>query len=164
MVVPLWVLAVVIPELVVTCSVLRWLPVKQERWIAALPFPVVVVMALALRFVAQAPWPGVLAACAGLLWGVAVALVPFRGWVSSWTLPARGQGNLGWRGVALVVLGVMTPLTTKRSEAAMEEAFAVRQVVRARGEFPLLMGVALLVIPVVCAVGAGWAVDTLGWG
>ncbi|MFD4863041.1 hypothetical protein [Streptomyces atratus] len=66
--------------------------------------------------------------------------------------------------MALVVPGFMTPLTTKGSEAAMEEAFAVRQVVRTRGEFPLLMGVALPAIPVVCAVGAGWAVDTLGRG
>ncbi|MFF9506954.1 hypothetical protein ACF1BU_06050 [Streptomyces sp. NPDC014724] len=164
MVVPLWVLAVVIPEFVLTSMVLRWLPAKQERWMAALPFPAMLVMAPTLRFVAQVQWPGVLATCAGLLWGVAIALLPFRGWVSSWTLPARGQGHLGWREVALVALGVLTPLTTKASDAAMEKAFAVRQVVRARGEFPWPMGVALLAIPVGCAVGAGWAVDTLGWG
>ncbi|WP_222946893.1 hypothetical protein [Streptomyces sp. TRM49041] len=157
------ILAVLVPEMVITCMLLRWLPVRQERWIPAIPLPVIAVVALLLRFVAQVPWSAALAACTGFLWGVVPALAPFRGWVSSWTLPVRGDARLRAHEVALVALGVVTPLSTKGTKAAMEKAFAVRQVTRARGPFPLMAGVALLVLPVVCAVGAWSAADALGW-
>ncbi|MXG25917.1 hypothetical protein [Streptomyces sp. YIM 132580] len=55
------------------------------------------------------------------------------------------------------MVGAITPLPVRGTDAALEKAFAVRQVVRARGRFPLLMGVALLAVPATCAVGAGWA-------
>lgn len=164
MIVPLWLVVVLIPDFVLTCVLLRWLPDRRERRIGLIPLPTAVAMALLMRYGAQVPWPGTLAACAGFLWGVAAALLPFRGWVSSWTLPVAGETRLRLREVALVALSVVTPLSTKRSKAAMEKAFAVRRVARARGRFPLLMGVLLLVIPVVCAVGAGWAADELGMG
>lgn len=160
--VSLWVLAVLVPELVITCMLLRWLPSKHERWVPAIPLPLIAALALVLRFVAQVPWPGTLAACAGFLWGIVPALLPFRGWVSSWTLPVRGEARLRWHEMALALLGAMTPVSTRRTDAAMEKAFTVRQVVTPRGEFPLPMGVALLVTPVVCAVGAGWTADALG--
>ncbi|WP_175408494.1 hypothetical protein [Streptomyces sp. TRM64462] len=161
--VPLWILLVVIPEAVLTCVLLRWLPVRSERWIPALPLPVIAVVALALRFVAHVPWPAAFAACAGFLWGVVLALVPFRGWVSSWTMPVRGDARLRWREVALATVGAVTPVSTKGTSAALEKAFTVRQVVRARGPFPLPLGVALLVVPVACALGAVWAAGALGW-
>lgn len=154
--VALAILTVLVSELVVTCVLLRWLPVKRERWIPALPFPVSVVLVLLLRFAAQVPWATACVVSAALLWGVLAALVPFRGWVSSWTLPVHGQARLRGREVAWLVLGVATPASSKKAQAAMAKAFAVRQVVRARGSFPLLLGVCLLVIPVVCA-GAGCA-------
>lgn len=162
MAVPLWVFAVLVPDLVLTCLLLRWLPVKKERGIPATPLPVVAVMALVLRFVAHVPWPATLATCAGFLWGVVVALLPFRGWVSSWTLPVRGEARLRGLEVVLVLLGALTPLSTRRTKAAMEKAFAERQVVRSRGQMPSVMGVALSVVPVACAVGTGWAANTLG--
>jgi hypothetical protein len=161
--VPLWALAVLMPELVLTCLLLRWLPVKQERWLPAVPLPVIVVMALILRFVGQVPWTVTLAGCTGFLWGCVLALVPFRGWVSSWTLPVGGRARLRWREAVLAVPAVLTPLATRRTDAAMEKAFAVRQVVQGRGRFPPAMGLALLVVPVVCAVGAARAADVLGW-
>ncbi|MFB8106114.1 hypothetical protein ACFC3O_25330 [Streptomyces sp. NPDC056007] len=157
MTIPLWVLMVLIPELTLTCVLLRWLPVRRERWIAAMPFPVTAVLALAVRFIAETSWPTALATCAGFLWGVVVALVPFRGWLSSWTLPQQGEARLRWHEGALAMVGAITPLPVQGTDAALEKAFAVRQVVRARGRFPLLMGVALLAVPATCAVGAGWA-------
>ncbi|MFD5474750.1 hypothetical protein [Streptomyces sp. NPDC127105] len=159
----LWILMVMISDVLITTVLLRWLPVKDERWIPGTPFPVIIAIALTLRFVTGTPWPATLAACAGFLWGVILALLPFRGWVSSWTLPVHGDARLRWREVALIAPTVLTPLSTKSSKAAMEKAFAVRQVVRARGQFPPMMGLALLTAPVVCAVGAGWAADALGW-
>ncbi|MGW0787323.1 hypothetical protein ACWD04_03495 [Streptomyces sp. NPDC002911] len=162
MTIPLWALAVLIPELMLTCLLLRWLPVRRERWIAALPLPVTVVTALALRLT-EVSWPATLATCTGFLWGVALALAPFSGWVSSWTLSPHGQTRLRGREAALVVMGVVTPLSVKGSDAALEKAFSVRQVVRARGRLPLVMGVALLVVPVTAAVGAGWATEYAGW-
>jgi hypothetical protein len=159
---PLAVLTVLVSELVITTVLLRWLPVKQERWIPGLPFPVVVVLVLLLRFAAELPWAAACAASAAFLWGIVAALAPFRGWVSSWTLPVRGEARLRWHEAAWVVLGVVTPRSPKRAETAMEKAFAIRQVVRARGPFPVLLGVSLLVVPVVCAVGAGWAVAARG--
>ncbi|CAL9555415.1 hypothetical protein [Streptomyces sp. enrichment culture] len=164
MTLPLWVVAALLPEVVLTCVLLRWLPVRHERWIPAAPLPVTLVVALGLRFVAELPWAAVLAGCAGFLWGVLAALLPFRGWVSSWTLPVRGDGRLRWREVGLVALGAVTPLSTGAVRAAMDKAFAVRRVVRARGGFPPLMGVALLVLPVAGAVAAGWAVSAVGAG
>ncbi|MEV7424441.1 MULTISPECIES: hypothetical protein [unclassified Streptomyces] len=163
MVIPLWVLAVLIPELVLTCVLLRWLPVRRERWIPAMPLPVIVMVALALRFGTEASWQVTLATCAGFLWGAALAVAPFRGWVSSWTLPQEGQDPLRWREMALVVVGVVTPLSFKGTDAALEKTFAVRQVIRARGQFPPAMGVALLVLPVAGAVGAGWGMEFAGW-
>lgn len=162
MAVPLWVFAVLIPDVVLTCLLLRWLPVKKERWIPATPLPVLAVITLVLRFVAHVPWPATLATCAGFLWGVVLALLPFRGWVSSWTLPLRGEARLRGLEVALVLLGALTPLSTKRTKAAMEKAFAERQVARSRGQMPPVVGVALLAVPVACAVGSGWAANTLG--
>ncbi|WNF27000.1 hypothetical protein RI138_09205 [Streptomyces sp. C11-1] len=156
MALPLWVLVALIPEVVLTCSLLRWLPVKRERWMAAMPLPVTVVLALTLRLLAEVSWPTVLATCAGFLWGAVLALAPFRGWVSSWTLPLRGEARLRWPEAALVVVGVVTPLSGKRTDAALEKAFAVRQVVRARGPFPAALGMALLVLPTAAAVVAGW--------
>ena len=161
MVLPLWVFTVLLTELVVTCMLLRWLPVTHERWMAATPLPAIVLLAVSLRYVAQVPWSVTFAASTGFLWGVAVALVPFRGWVSSWTLPAQGEARLRWREVALVVPAVVTPLSTKGTSAAVEKAFAARQVVRGRGRFPLMLGVALLVAPVTCAMAAGWGADVL---
>ncbi|MFF6904684.1 hypothetical protein ACFY9Q_01925 [Streptomyces sp. NPDC012389] len=157
MTIPLWVLMALIPELILTCVLLRWLPVKQERWVAAMPPPVTVVLAMAVRFIAETSWPTALATCAGFLWGSAVALVPFRGWVSSWTLPQHGEARLRWHEGVLAMVGAITPLPVKGTDTALEKTFAVRHVVRARGRFPLLMGVTLLVAPAACAVGAGWA-------
>ncbi|MFD4898608.1 hypothetical protein [Streptomyces sp. NPDC058411] len=162
MTIPLWVLAVLIPELMLTCLLLRWLPAKRERWIAALPLPVTAVSALALRLT-EVSWPDTLASCTGFLWGVMLALAPFSGWVSSWTLPSHGEARLRGREVALVLMGVVTPLSVKGSDAALEKAFSVRQVVRDRGQFPLVMGVALLVVPVTAAVGVGWVTNYAGW-
>lgn len=34
----LWILAALVPELLITCVLLRWLPAKGERWIPAPPF------------------------------------------------------------------------------------------------------------------------------
>ncbi|WP_434597978.1 hypothetical protein [Streptomyces sp. A5-4] len=162
MVLPLWLVAAVIPEFVLTCLLVRWLPDKCERWIPVIPLPAVIVLALVMHYGAQVPWPGTLAACSGFLWGITTALLPFRGWVSSWTLPVHGEARLRWHQWVLVVLSVSTPLSTKRTKAATEKAFATRQIVLARGPFPLTMGVALLVIPVVCALAAGWAANALG--
>ncbi|MDX3491040.1 MULTISPECIES: hypothetical protein [Streptomyces] len=159
----LLVIAVLVPEVVLTCALLRRLPVRRERWVAAMPLPVTVVTALALRLVSEVSWPAALAACAGFLWGVLLALTPFRGWVSSWTLPLPGEARLRWSEAAIVVMGVLTPLSGGRTDAALEKAFATRRVIRARGPFPPLLGVALLVLPVVTAVGAGWAADHAGW-
>ncbi|MFJ9622040.1 hypothetical protein [Streptomyces sp. NPDC101181] len=149
-------LVALVPEAVLTCALLRWLPVRRERWIAAMPLPVTVLMALTLRLLADQPWPAVLATCAGFLWGVVLALAPFRHWVSSWTLASRGEGRLRWREVALAAVGVLTPLPGERVDAALQKAFAVRQVVRSRGPFPTVLGMALLVLPVAAAVGARW--------
>jgi hypothetical protein len=96
-----------------------------------------------------------------ILWGTLLALLPFRGWVSSWPLPVSGDARLRWREVVLVMPGVLTPLSTKRIDAAMEKAFAVRQVVLPRGPFPPLMGVALLALPVLGAAAIWWAFDAL---
>ncbi|MEV8311948.1 hypothetical protein AB0P36_32675 [Streptomyces flavidovirens] len=164
MVLPLWLVAVAIPEFVLTCILLRWLPDRRERWIPVIPLPAVIMVALIMRYGAQVSWPGTFAACSGFLWGVTMALLPFRRWVSSWTLPIHGEARLRWHEIVLVTLNVTTPLSTKRTKAATEKAFATRQVVHARGRFPLTMGVALLVIPVVCAVAAGLAADALGVG
>lgn len=160
----LWVVAALVPEVVLTCVLLRWLPVRQERWIPAVPLPVTALVALGLRFAAGLPWAAVLAACAGFLWGVLAALLPFRGWVSSWTLPVRGAERLRWHEVGLVALGAVTPLSSAAIRAATDKAFAVRRVVRDRGEFPLLMGVAMLVLPVAGATAAGWAVSAVAGG
>nr|WSZ99607.1 hypothetical protein OH820_31690 [Streptomyces sp. NBC_00857] len=157
----LWILAALVPELLVTCVLLRWLPAKHERWIPATPLPAVAALALILRFVAGAPWSATFAACAGFLWGILLALLPFRGWVSSWTLPVPGEARLRWREVALVVPGVLTPLSTQRTDAALEKAFATRRVPRSRGPFPLLLGAALLALPVACAMAAHWASEVL---
>ncbi|MEV7643248.1 hypothetical protein AB0O32_25270 [Streptomyces rubiginosohelvolus] len=152
----LWVLMAMVPEAVLTCVLLRWLPVRQERWVAAMPLPVTALLVLVLRLSADVPWPVTLATCAGFLWGVLLALAPFRGWVSSWTLPAAGAARLRWGEAALVVVGVLTPLSVGRTDAALEKAFAVRQVARGRGPLPSALGMALLVLPAVAAVGAGW--------
>ncbi|MFD4143134.1 hypothetical protein [Streptomyces sp. NPDC058572] len=159
----LWVVAVLIPEIVLSCLLLRWLPDRREWPIPLLiPVPAIVVVALLIRYVAQEPWPGTLAACAGFLWGLALALLPFRGWVSSWTLPVHGDARLRWREVVLVALSVATPVSTTRTKAATGKAFAPREVVRERGGFPSAMGVTLLVLPALCAVAAGWAADAVG--
>ncbi|WP_435599353.1 hypothetical protein [Streptomyces anulatus] len=159
----LHVIAVLLPELVLTCVLLRWLPSKRERWVAAMPLPVTIMVALILWSTTEASWPGVLAACAGFLWGGLLALTPFRGWVSSWTLPPPDGTRLRWRETVLVAVGVLTPFSGKRMDAALEKAFATRRVVRARGPFPLVLGVALMVLPAVLAVGAGWATGSAGW-
>ncbi|MFJ6144583.1 hypothetical protein [Streptomyces anulatus] len=159
----LHVIAVLLPELVLTCVLLRWLPSKRERWVAAMPLPVTIMVALILSSATEASWPGVLAACAGFLWGGLLALTPFRGWVSSWTLPSPDGTRLRWRETVLVAVGVLTPFSGKRMDAALEKAFATRRVVRARGPFPLVLGVALMVLPAVLAVGAGWATGSAGW-
>jgi hypothetical protein len=158
----LGVVAVVLCDLLLTCVLLRWIPAKRDRWIAALPFPLIAALTLTLRHTAGASWPAALAGCAGFVWGILLALLPFRGWVSSWTLPVRGEARLRWREAALVVPGVLTPLSTKRMDAAVTKAFAVRQVVRARGPFPLPLGVTLLTVPVACALAARWASQALG--
>ncbi|NEB83673.1 hypothetical protein G3I43_05660 [Streptomyces anulatus] len=159
----LHVIAVLLPELLLTCVLLRWLPSKRERWVAAMPLPVTIMVALILSSTTEASWPGVLAACAGFLWGGLLALTPFRGWVSSWTLPSPDGTRLRWRETVLVAVGVLTPFSGKRMDAALEKAFATRRVVRARGPFPLVLGVALMVLPAVLAVGAGWATGSAGW-
>jgi hypothetical protein len=158
----LGVVAVLLSDLLITCVLLRWIPAKHERWIPAIPFPLIAALTLTLRYAAGAPWPAALATCAGFVWGILLALLPFRGWVSSWTLPVRGEARLRWREVALVVPGVLTPLSTKRMDAAMAKAFAVRQVVRDRGPFPLPLGATLLALPVTCALAARWASQALG--
>ena len=158
----LWVLVASLSDLSITCMLLRLLPVKQERWIPAIPLPVMVITALILRFAVQVSWEGSLAICAGFLWGVMITLASFRGWVSSWTLPVHGTARMRLHEVALVILCAVAPLETKTTAAAMEKAFAVRPVRRGRGPFPLLMGSMLLVLPTVCAMGAGWATRTLG--
>jgi hypothetical protein len=99
----LWVVVVLLSDLLITCVLLRWIPAKHERWICATPFPLIVALTLTLRYAAGAPWPAVLAACAGFVWGILLALLPFRGWVSSWALPVPGEARLRWREVALVV-------------------------------------------------------------
>lgn len=157
MTIPLWVLAALIPELLLTCLLLRWLPVKSERWISAMPLPVAAMLTMAVRFIAEASWTATLATCTGFLWGVVVALVPFRGWLSSWTLPQQGEARPRWHEIALALVGAITPLSVKGTEAALEKVFAVRQVVHGRGRFPLPMGIALLTLPAICAAGAGWA-------
>lgn len=157
----LWIVVVMILEVLLACVLLRWLPAKHERWIPGTPFPAIAALAVTLRFATGTPWTATLATCAGFLCGIALALLPFRGWVSSWTLPVHGEARLRWREVALLVPATLTPLSTKWSDAAMEKAFAVRQVVRTRGPFPPLMGVALLVLPVAGAAAARWAFDLL---
>lgn len=157
MTIPLWVLMALIPELTLTCLLLRWLPVRSERWISAMPLPVAAVLTMAVRFIAEESWTAALATCTGFLWGVVVALVPFRGWLSSWTLPQRGEARLRWHEAALALVGAITPWSGKGTDVALEKAFAVRQVVHTRGHFPLPMGMALLALPALCAAGAGWA-------
>ncbi|MFF6780101.1 hypothetical protein [Streptomyces sp. NPDC012510] len=156
-----WIVVVTIPEALIACVLLRWLPAQHERWICAVPVPVVATLAVTLRFASDMPWQAALAAGAGFLWGIVLALLPFRGWVSSWTLPVHGEARLRWREVVLIAPAALTPLSTKRTDAAMEKAFAVRQVVRARGPFPPLLGMALLVLPVMGTAAARWAFDTL---
>ncbi|MBF8174998.1 hypothetical protein KVH22_15925 [Streptomyces olivaceus] len=157
MLLPLSVFAVLVFDLVLTCVLLRWLPVRRERWIPMVALPAVAALALVLGFGVRAPWQSVFAACAGFLCGTVLALLPFRGWVSSWTLPVRGEARLRWSEVVLVLVGSLTPLSTKRTNAAQRKAFTVREVVRERGRFPHLLGAALFVLPALCAVGAGWA-------
>ncbi|MFE2357000.1 hypothetical protein [Streptomyces parvulus] len=136
---------------------LRWLPRRRDRWIPMVTLPVVAALAVILRFGVQVPWLVAFAVCAGFLCGIVLALLPFRGWVSSWTLPVSGEARLLWSEVVLVLLGSLTPLSTKRTDAAQRKAFADRDVVRERGRFPTLLGVALFGLPTLCAVGAGWA-------
>ncbi|WP_328770014.1 hypothetical protein [Streptomyces sp. NBC_00286] len=157
----LWIVAVMIPEVLVSCVLMRWLPAKHERWIPLTLIPAIAALAVTLHFITGTPWPATLTACAGFLWGIALALLPFRGWISSWTLPVHGEARLRWREVVLLVPTALTPLSTTRTDAAMKKALAVRQVVRARGPFPPLMGVALLVLPVAGAAAARWAFDVL---
>ncbi|MGV9287357.1 hypothetical protein [Streptomyces sp. NPDC003719] len=157
MLLPLCVFAVLVSDLVLTCVLLRWLPVRRERWIPMVTLPVVAALTLVLGFGVGVPWQAAFAACAGFLCGTVLALLPFRGWVSSWTLPVEGAARLRWPEVALVLLGSLTPLSTKRTDAAQRKAFADREVVRERGRFPQRLGVALFVLPVLCAVSAGWA-------
>jgi hypothetical protein len=66
---------VLVSEFVVACVLLRWLPVKRERWIPALPFPVIVVLVLLLRFTARVSWATACVVSAALLWGVVAALL-----------------------------------------------------------------------------------------
>ncbi|CAM5648050.1 hypothetical protein STENM327S_06308 [Streptomyces tendae] len=157
MLLPLAVFALLVCDLVLTCVLLRWLPERRERWIALVTLPCAAVLTLVLWAGARLPWQAACTACAGFLCGTALALLPFRGWVSSWTLPVAGPARLRWSEVLLVLLGSLTPLSTRRTDAAQRKAFAVRAVARERGPFPLPMGAALLVLPVLCAVGAGWA-------
>ncbi|MEV6439982.1 hypothetical protein [Streptomyces anulatus] len=157
------VIALLLPELMLTCVLLRWLPSRRERWIAATPLPVTIMVASVLASATEASWPTVLAACAGFLWGALLALTPFRGWVSSWTLPLPDGSRLRWRETGLVAVGVLLPLSGARTDAALERAFATRQVVRARGPFPPVLGVALMMLPAVLATGAGWAAGSAGW-
>ncbi|MEV8126045.1 hypothetical protein AB0P07_18400 [Streptomyces sp. NPDC085944] len=157
MLLPLTVFALLLCDLVLTCVLLRWLPLRRERWIALVTFPSAAALTLVLGAGARVPWQAAFAACAGFLCGTVLALLPFRGWVSSWTLPVAGAERLRWSEVLLVLLGSLTPLSTKRTDAAQRKAFAVREVVRERGPFPAPMGAALLVLPVLCAVSAGWA-------
>jgi hypothetical protein len=154
--VSLWVVAVLIPDLALTCILMRWLPVKRERWIVTTPLPGFAVMVLFLHFAGQVSWPETLSACTGFICGTVVALLPFRSWISSWTLPVTGEARLRWHEAALVLLGAMTPLSPRRTKRAMEKAFAPRQVIRPRGQFPPAMGMTLLVIPVLGAVGTEW--------
>jgi hypothetical protein len=154
---PLAVFALLVCDLVLTCVLLRWLPVRRERWIAVVALPAAAALTLVLGVGVRVPWQAAFAACAGFLFGTVLALLPFRGWVSSWTLPVAGPARLRWSEVLLVLLGSLTPLSTKRTDAAQRKAFAVREVVRERGPFPQAMGAALLVLPVLCAVSAGWA-------
>ncbi|MEV7654216.1 hypothetical protein AB0O39_08580 [Streptomyces anulatus] len=157
------VIALLLPELMLTCVLLRWLPSRRERWVAATPLPVTVMVAAVLAAATEASWPTVLATCAGFLWGALLALTPFRGWVSSWTLPLPDGNRLRWREAGLVAVGVLLPLSGARTDAALERAFATRQVVRARGPFPPALGVALMVLPAMLATGAGWAAGSAGW-
>ncbi|MCF3964897.1 hypothetical protein [Streptomyces fuscigenes] len=153
----LWLAIALIPNVVLTCVLLRWLPERSERWIPALSPLVLAVLVLIVRLATGSAWSGALAAGAGFLWGTVVGLLPFRGWVSSWTLPVRGEARLRWREVLLVLLGAATPLNTRRTKAAMEKAFTPREVPRARGPFPYALGAALFLVPVLCAVAAGTA-------
>ncbi|MGW7278872.1 hypothetical protein ACWGIV_11315 [Streptomyces sp. NPDC054844] len=157
MVLPLWVFALFVSDLVLTCVLMRWLPQRRERWVAAVTLPVLAVLALLLRFGAQVSWTAAFAACTGFVWGTVVALLPFRGWVSSWTLPVHGDARLRWPEAVLVLLGSLTPLSTKRTDAAQRKAFTAREVERHRGRFPRLMGLALFLLPALAAVGSGWA-------
>ncbi|MDX2548844.1 hypothetical protein ACOT81_19695 [Streptomyces sp. WI04-05B] len=154
----LWVFAAALTDLLTTCVLLRWIPAKHERLIPFVPFPLLVALALILRHAVGIPWPAALAACTGFLWGILLALLPFRGWISSWTLPVPREDRLRWYEVVLVVPAALTPLSTRRTDAALEKAFAPREVVRERGPFPLVMGVALSVLPVLGAAAARWAV------
>ncbi|WP_030898109.1 hypothetical protein [Streptomyces sp. NRRL F-5126] len=153
----LWVAIALVPNVVLTCVLLRWLPVRGERWIPALSLPVLAALVLVLRFGAQVPWSEAFAGGAGFVWGAVLALLPFRGWVSSWTLPVHGEERLRWREVLFVLISTFTPLSTRRTKAAVDKAFTPRQVKRLRGPFPWPLGVALFVVPVLCALVAGWA-------
>ncbi|MBP0457183.1 hypothetical protein [Streptomyces montanisoli] len=153
----LWAAIALVPNVVLTCVLLRWLPVRGERWIPALSAPVLAGLVLVLRFGAQVPWSESFAGGAGFLWGTVLALLPFRRWTSSWTLPVKGDERLRWREALLVLVSALTPLSTRGTKAATTKAFTPRQVERPRGPFPWPMGVALLVVPVLCALAAGWA-------